>query len=51
MHLLSILTYIALFSISLVEVVFAVGGGTDTAEWLDIEAGDENHQIEPPKPA
>ena len=26
----------------LLKVVFAVGGDTDTTEWLDIEAGDKN---------
>ena len=37
------------FSINcfLLEVVFAVGGDTDTAEWLDIEAGNKNYLVEP----
>ena len=31
----------------LLKVVFAVGGDTDTTEWLDTEAGDENYPNEP----
>ena len=31
----------------LLEVVFAVGGDTDTTEWLDAEAGKKNYPIEP----
>ena len=31
----------------LLEVVFAVGGDTDTTEWLDTEAGNKNHFVDP----
>ena len=32
----------------LLEVVFAVGGDTDSAEWLDTEAGEKPLCLDPP---